>query len=285
VLKSFGTEEQKKTFLTPLAKGEVIGCFCLSEPEAGSDASNQHTKVDRDGDDYVINGTKNWITNGAEARYAIVFAQLDAEKRHKGINAFIVDTKSAGFRIGKLEDKLGIRASSTVSIHFENCRVPASQRLGEDGDGFKIAMMTLDGGRIGIAAQAIGIARAAYEKALAYSKERETFGKPIAKHQAIQFMLADMAMRIDAAQLLTARAAIKKGKGEKYTKEAAIAKLFASETAMWVTNKAIQIHGGNGYVTEYHVERHYRDAKITEIYEGTSEIQRLVIAGQIIGKL
>lgn len=274
----FGTDAQKKEFLPPMASGEAIGCFCLTEPQAGSDPASMKTTAVRENDFYILNGTKNFITNGAEARFAIVFAVTDKAKGHKGLSAFIVDAKSAGFRVGKLEEKLGIRASSTAEIHFENCRVPVSQRLKEEGDGFKIAMVTLDSGRIGIAAQAVGIARAAYERAVAYAKEREQFGSPIARFQAIQFMIADMATRIDAARLLAVRAAMKKDRKERFTKEAAMAKLFASETAMWVTSKAIQIHGGYGYCNEYQVERHYRDAKITEIYEGTSEIQRLVIA-------
>lgn len=274
----FGTEEQKKEFLTPMASGKVIGCYCLTEPQAGSDAGSLKTSAKRDGDYYILNGTKNFITNGAEAKYATVFAVTDKAKGSKGITAFIVDTKTSGFRVGKLEQKLGIRASSTAEIHFENCRVPAANRLGEEGGGFKIALITLDSGRIGIAAQAVGIARAAFERAVAYAKERVQFGKPIAEHQAIQFMIADMSTRIEAARLLGFRAAMKKDKGERFSKEAAMAKLFSSETAMFVTAKAIQVHGGYGYCSEYQVERHYRDAKITEIYEGTSEIQRIVIA-------
>lgn len=274
----FGTDEQKKEFLTQIASGKSLGCYCLSEPEAGSDPVSMKTVAKREKAFYILNGTKNFITNGKEARYAIVFAITDKTKAHKGITAFIVDAKSSGYKVGKLEDKLGIRASSTAQIHFENCKVPISQKLGEEGDGFKVAMTALDSGRIGIAAQAIGIARAAYERALNYSKEREQFGVPISQHQAIQFMLADMATRIDAARLLAVRAAMKKDNREKFSKEASMAKLFASETAMWVTSKAIQVHGGYGYCNEYQVERHYRDAKITEIYEGTSEIQRMVIA-------
>ncbi|MFC2075013.1 acyl-CoA dehydrogenase family protein, partial [Bdellovibrionota bacterium] len=224
------------------------------------------------------------ITNGAEAKTAIVFAMTDKEKRHKGISAFIVDADTEGYRIGKLEDKLGIRGSSTAQIHLENCRIPASQLLASEGDGFKVAMATLDGGRISIAGQALGIARAAFERAVDYSKERVQFGKPIAKLQAIQFMIADMATKIDAARLLTMRAAMKKAKGERHSKDSAMAKIAASEAAMWVASKAIQIHGGYGYCNEYQVERNYRDAKITEIYEGTSEVQRLVVASQVLGK-
>lgn len=274
----FGNDYQRKEFLTPMASGKVLGCFCLTEPQAGSDPAGMRTIATREKDSYILNGTKNFITNGAEARYAIVFAITDKSKGHKGISAFVVDAKSSGFRVGKLEQKMGIRASSTAEIHFENCRIPASNRLGEEGDGFKIAMVTLDSGRIGISAQAIGIARAAFERSVNYAKEREQFGKPIADFQAIQFMIADMAIKIDAARLLAVRAAMKKDNGERFTKEAAMAKVFASEAATWVTAKAIQVHGGYGYCNEYQVERHYRDAKITEIYEGTSEIQRIVIA-------
>jgi butyryl-CoA dehydrogenase len=274
----FGTEEQKKRYLVPIARGEKIGCYCLSEPNAGSDSANQQTSAVLQGDKWVLNGTKNFITNGKEAHTAIVFASNDREKRHRGITAFIVDTENPGWKITKLEKKLGINASSTAQIVLEDCQVPKENVLGEVGGGFKVAMHTLDGGRIGIATQALGIARAALEESIQYAKQREAFGQPIASLQAIQFMIADMATRIDAARLLVWRAASLKDKGLRMSKEASMAKLFASETAMWVTTKAIQVHGGYGYIKDYPVERHFRDAKITEIYEGTSEIQRLVIA-------
>ncbi|MEW6057591.1 MAG: acyl-CoA dehydrogenase [Bdellovibrionota bacterium] len=276
-LLEFGTEEQKKKYLTPLAKGEKLGCFALSEPASGSDAAGLKTIAKKEGDTYVLNGTKNFITNGKEAEICVLFATLDASKGHKGVTAFILEKGMPGFTIGKLEDKLGITASSTAQLHLENVKVPAANRLGEEGKGFRIALATLDGGRIGIAAQALGIASAAFEASKKFAKEREAFGKPIANLQGIQWHIADMATRLDAARLLTWRAAAKKDSGERYTREAAMAKLYASEMAMWLTTKAIQVHGGYGYIKEYPVERHFRDAKITEIYEGTSEIQRLVI--------
>ncbi|MGH7790921.1 MAG: acyl-CoA dehydrogenase [Thermodesulfobacteriota bacterium] len=278
----FGTEEQKKKYLTPLAKGEKLGCFSLSEPAAGSDAGSIRTTAIRKGDYYIINGTKNWVTNGPEADIIVLFTSVDLSKKHRGITAFIVEKETPGIIVGKKEDKLGIKASGTSQLIFEGCRVPAQNRLGEEGEGFKIAMQTLDGGRIGIATQAVGIAQAAFEEAVRYSRERESFGKQISKFQAIQFMLADMATRIEAARLLVWQAARMKDRKMKFTKQSAMAKVFAAETAMWVTTKAIQIHGGYGYTTDYPVERHFRDAKITEIYEGTSEIQRIVIANEVL---
>lgn len=277
-LLAFANEEQKKKYLAPIASGSKMGCFGLSEPGNGSDAGAARTTAKRDGDYYVINGTKNFITNGKEAEIILVFASTDPSKGNKGITAFILENTMKGYSVGKLEDKLGISASSTAQLHFDNVRVPVANRLGDEGQGFKIAMMTLDGGRIGIAAQALGIASAALEASKKFAKEREAFGSPIAKLQAIQFHIADMSTRLDAARLLTWRAAVKKDSGERYTREAAMAKLAASEAAMWITTKAIQVHGGYGYCREYPVERHFRDAKITEIYEGTSEIQRLVVA-------
>lgn len=276
-LEMFGSEQQKATILKQLASGEKLGCFALSEPGNGSDAAALRTVARKEGDGYVINGTKNFITNGKEADYCVVFATQDASKGSKGITAFVVDTKVPGFSVGKLEDKLGITGSSTAQLHFDNVKVDAASRLGEEGQGFKIAMATLDGGRIGIAGQALGIASAALEAAKKFAMERQAFGAPIAKLQGIQWHIADMATRLDAARLLTWRAAALKDAGERYTREAAMAKLAASEAAMWITTKAIQVHGGYGYVKEYPVERHFRDAKITEIYEGTSEIQRVVI--------
>jgi alkylation response protein AidB-like acyl-CoA dehydrogenase len=281
-LQAFGTEEQKEKYLKPLASGEKIGAFCLSEPEAGSDATFQQTKAEDKGDHYLLNGTKNWITNGNSASTYLVFAQTHPEKGHKGINVFIVERGMEGFTIGPKEDKLGIRGSDTHSLQFNDVKVPKENRIGEDGFGFKFAMKTIEGGRIGIAAQALGIAAGAYELALNYSKERKTFGKPISDHQAIQFKLADMATDIEAARLLVLKAAWLKDQQLPYTKLAAMAKLFASEVAMKTTIEAVQIHGGYGYVKEYHVERLMRDAKITQIYEGTSEIQRIVIAREIL---
>ncbi len=278
----FGTDSQKKKFLVPLARGEKLGCFCLSEPGTGSDAAAQKTVATKKGNEWILNGTKNFITNGPQADIAIIFAMSDKSKGHRGISAFIVEKDTQGYSIGKIEKKMGIRGSSTSQIILEDCRIPAENMLGGEGDGFKIAMATLDGGRVGIAAQALGIARGAYEDALQYAKQREAFGQPIANFQGIQWMLADMAVRIDAARLLIWRAAMLKQQGERYTKEAAMAKLFASETAMWTVTKAVQIHGGYGYIKDYRVERFFRDAKITEIYEGTSEIQRNVIAREII---
>ncbi len=280
-LMKYGNEEQKKEYLTPLARGEKLGCFALSEPNAGSDAARQQTTAVQEGDYFILNGTKNFITNGKEANIAIVFAMTDKTKGHKGISAFIVPTNEKGFIISRLEHKLGIRASSTAQITLEDLRLPKKNLLGNTGDGFKIAMSTLDGGRIGIASQALGIARAAMEESIEFAKQREAFGQLIHNFQAIQWMIADMATKLDSARLLTLRAAYLKDKKVRFTKEAAMAKLFAAETAMWITTKAIQIHGGYGYTTDYPVERHFRDAKITEIYEGTSEIQRLVIAANM----
>ncbi|MBN2360467.1 MAG: acyl-CoA dehydrogenase [Deltaproteobacteria bacterium] len=281
----FGNAEQKKLWLQPYASGDKLGCFALTEPGNGSDAGAARTTATRDGDSYRIEGQKAWITNAHEADAAIVFATTDRALKHKGISAFLVPMDAQGVSVGKHEDKLGIRASSTAVITLDDCRLPAANLLGEPGLGFKIAMATLDGGRIGIAAQALGIARAAFEAARDYAKERQAFGAPIATLQAIQFMLADMATQIDAARLLTYRAAALKDRGVRYTKESAMAKLHASETAMAVATKAIQIFGGNGYVREYPVERHFRDAKITEIYEGTSEIQRVVIAANVLKEI
>ena len=279
---SFGSEEQKRKYLVPLASGEHLGCFGLTEPEAGSDAGSQKTTAVRDGSHYVLNGTKNFITNATQADTCILFAMTDKEKKQKGITAFIIDLKSQGITIGKKEVKLGICASATASIILEDVKIPAANVLGNEEEGFKIAMRTLDGGRIGIAAQAIGIARASLEDSLAYAKERKQFGQPIANFQAIQWMLADMATEIDAARMLTYRAAWRKDRNLRYTKESAMAKLYASEAAMRASVKGIQIHGGYGYIREYPAERHFRDAKITEIYEGTSEIQRLVIASDLV---
>ena len=281
-LETFGTEEQKQKYLTPLASGKIHGGFCLSEPEAGSDATSQRTKAEDKGDHYILNGTKNWITNGNSGSVFLVMAQTHPELRHKGINCLIVEKEMPGFQVGKKEDKLGIRGSDTHSIMFTDVKVPKANRIGEDGFGFKFAMGVLNGGRIGIAAQALGIAAGAYELALKYSKERKTFGKAICEHQAIQFKLADMATKIDAARLLVWNAAILKDQNKDFVKAAAMAKLFASQTAMEITVEAIQIHGGFGYVKEYHVERMMRDAKITQIYEGTTEIQKMVIGREIL---
>lgn len=281
-VEAYGSEEVKQKFLTKLATGEMIGGFCLSEPEAGSDATSQRTTAQDKGDYYLLNGTKNWITNGKKAGAYVVIAQTDREAAHRGINAFIVDASSEGITTGVKEDKLGIRASDTSSVMFSDVKVPKENRLGPDGFGFKYAMKTLDGGRIGIGAQALGIAAGAYELALAYSHERSAFGKPINQHQAVSFKLADMAMEIEAARMMVYRAAWLKDQGKDYATAAAMAKLFASEVAMKSTVEAIQVHGGYGYVKEYHVERLMRDAKITQIYEGTSEIQRLVIARSVI---
>jgi butyryl-CoA dehydrogenase len=281
-LVKFANEEQKQQWLVPLASGKKLGCFMLSEPEAGSDAAAQTTVATRDGDHYVIQGTKNWITNGPQADTGILFTMTDRAQGHRGITAFIIDMNAEGVRRGHKDDKLGIRASHSCQIFFDDHRVPVSQRLGEEGLGFKVAMATLDCGRIGIAAQALGIARGAFEAAATYACERRTFGKRIIDHQAVAFMLADMEVQIEAARLLTWRAAAAKMAGRRHTKESAMAKLMASEVANAVAKNAIQVHGGNGYVTEYPVERFFRDAKITEIYEGTSEIQRLVIANSIL---
>ena len=281
-LEKYCNEEQKMKYLVPLAKGEVIGAFCLSEPEAGSDATSQKTTAIDKGDYYLLNGTKNWITNGGTASTYIVIAQTDIEKGHKGINAFIVEKGWAGFDIGPKEKKMGIRGSDTHSLLFNDVKVPKENRIGADGFGFNFAMAVLNGGRIGIASQALGIATGAYELALKYSQERKSFGKEIFKHQAIAFKLADMATQISAARLLCLNAATQKDEGKDISQSGAMAKLFASQTAMDVTIEAVQIHGGNGYVAEYHVERMMRDAKITQIYEGTSEIQRIVISRTLI---
>lgn len=281
----YGSAFLKDQWLLPFAKGEKLGCYALSEPGNGSDAAAAKTTAQKDGDAYVLNGTKAWITNGYEAEAAIVFATTDKAAGHKGISAFVVPINTKGVSLGKKEEKLGIRASSTCNLIFEDCRLSSQFLLGEEGQGFKIAMMTLDGGRIGIAAQAVGIAQAAFEAAVAYAQERVAFGAPIATLQAIQIKIADMALKIEASRLLTWKAAVMKSQGQKISKEAAMAKLMASETATFVAHQAIQIFGGNGYVTEYPVERHYRDARITEIYEGTSEIQRLVIAQNAMKEL
>ncbi|HTN08179.1 acyl-CoA dehydrogenase [Agriterribacter sp.] len=286
-LEKYGTEAQKGQYLMPLAQGKkngelYIGAFLLSEPEAGSDATSQHTIAEDKGDHYIINGTKNWITNGGTASVYLVIAQTDASKGSKGINTFIVEKTTPGITVGPKENKLGIRGSDTHSIMFQDVKIPKQNRMGKDGFGFSFAMKTLAGGRIGIAAQALGIASGAYERAVEYAKQRKAFGKEIAQHQAIQFKLADMATRIEAARLLCLRAAWEKDNGDDYTLSSSMAKVFASETAMWVTTEAVQIHGGYGYVKEYHVERLMRDAKITQIYEGTSEVQRIVIGRGIL---
>ncbi|NME67579.1 acyl-CoA dehydrogenase [Flammeovirga aprica] len=281
-LEKFGSEEQKQKYLPRLCSGEAIGAFCLSEPEAGSDATSQVTEAIDKGDHYLLNGTKNWITNGNSASIYLVIAQTDREKGHRGINCLIVEKGMEGFVVGKKEDKLGIRGSDTHMLSFTDVKVPKENRVGEDGFGFKFAMGTLNGGRIGIAAQALGIAAGAYELALKYSKERKTFGKPISEHQAIAFKLADMATKIEAARHLVYKAAWLKDEGEDYSEASAMAKLYASEVAMDVTVEAVQVHGGYGYVKEYHVERLMRDAKITQIYEGTSEIQKIVISRSIL---
>lgn len=281
-LEKYGTEDQKNKYLTPLASGEKLGAFCLSEPEAGSDATSQHTTAIDMGDHYLLNGTKNWITNGGSASTYLVIAQTDVAKGHKGINVLIVEKGTQGFTIGPKENKLGIRSSDTHSLMFSDVKVPKENRIGEDGFGFKFAMETLDGGRIGIAAQALGIAGGAFELSVNYSKERKTFGKPISEHQVIAFKLADMATQIDAARLLVLKSAWLKDQHQPYAQASAMAKLFASETAMNTTIEAVQIHGGYGFVKEYHVERLMRDAKITQIYEGTSEIHRMVISRQVL---
>lgn len=281
-INEYGTEDQKQKFLIPLATGKKLGAFALSEPEAGSDATNQRTMAVRDGDFYVLNGIKNWITNGLNADYVLVIAATDPAKGAHGISAFIVEKGMAGFTAGKKERKLGIRSSDTVSLAFQDVRVPLENRIGEEGFGFKFAMKTLDGGRIGIASQAVGIAQASFDAAVKYAKERKAFDQPIAHLQAIQFKLADMATEIDAARLLTLQAAAMKDSGKRFTQHAAMAKLFASKTAVKCALEAIQIHGGYGYIREYNVERYLRDAKITEIYEGTSEIQRIVIARSLL---
>ena len=281
-IEKYCNEEQKQKYLIPLAKGEVIGAFCLSEPEAGSDATSQKTTAIDMGDHYLMNGTKNWITNGNTASTYIVIAQTDIEKGHKGINAFIVERGWAGFEVGVKEKKMGIRGSDTHSLMFTDVKVPKENRIGADGFGFNFAMAVLNGGRIGIASQALGIATGAYELSLKYSQERKAFGKEIFKHQAIAFKLADMATQIMAAKMLVLKAAWERDEGKDISQSGAMAKLFASQTAMDTTIEAVQIHGGNGYVSEYHVERMMRDAKITQIYEGTSEIQRIVISRTLV---
>jgi len=278
----FGTDEQKRKFLLPFARGEKIGCYALTEPQAGSNAAALATKAVRKGDKYVINGTKAWITNGGSADAAIVYVNTQPEKGEKGITALVVEKGTPGFAVGKEEKKLGINATACTELSFSDCEVPAGNRIGEEGEGYKVALSTLDGGRIGIGAQATGIAQGAFEAALSYAKQRQAFGHPIADFQAIQFMLADMSTEIEAARLLVRRAAWKQDSGARFSMEAAIAKLFASEMSTRVAHKAIQIHGGYGYSREYPVERAYRDARITEIYEGTSEIQRLVIAAWVL---
>ena len=281
-LETFGSEEQKQKYLVPLAKGEKIGAFCLSEPEAGSDATSQRTTAIDQGDHYLLNGTKNWITNGSSASTYIVIAQTDVEAGHRGINVFIIERGMEGFVVGAKEDKMGIRGSDTHTLMFNDVKVPKENRIGEDGFGFKFAMKVLSGGRIGIAAQALGIAAGALELSTAYSKERKAFGKEIFKHQAIAFKLADMATEIEAARLLVYRSALDKDNGRSYDQSSAMAKLYASKVAMEQTVEAVQIHGGYGFVKEYHVERLMRDAKITQIYEGTSEVQKIVISRNIL---
>ena len=278
----FGTEEQKQKFLVPYARGEKIGCYALTEPQAGSNAAALRTKAERKGDAYVINGTKAWITNGGAADAALVYINTQPEKGEKGITALLVEKGTRGFAVGKEEKKLGVHATACTELSFTDCEVPVGNRIGNEGEGYKVALSTLDGGRIGIASQATGIAQGAFEASLSYAQQRQAFGHPISDFQAIQFMLADMATEIDAARLLTRRAAWKQDSGARFTMEASIAKLFASEMSTRVAHKAIQIHGGYGYSSEYPVERAYRDARITEIYEGTSEIQRLVIAAWVL---
>ncbi|HEX3178740.1 MAG TPA: acyl-CoA dehydrogenase [Methylomirabilota bacterium] len=278
----YGTDAQRARFLKPVASGHALGCFALTEPEAGSDARNQRTLAVRDGGDYVITGRKMFISTGREASFVLVFAQTDAERAHRGISAFVVEKGTPGLSVSKTEDKLGIRASDTAELVFDGCRVPVANRIGEEGKGFHIALATLDGGRIGIAAQAVGIAAGAYDRSVAYARERKAFGVPIGQHQMVQWMIADMATAIDGARLITLKAATLKDAGKPYTKEASMAKLFAAETAMKVATDAVQIHGGYGYIREAEVERYFRDAKITQIYEGTSQIQKLVIAREVL---
>jgi butyryl-CoA dehydrogenase len=279
-----GTPGQRERYLRPAATFQRIGAFCLSEPQAGSDAAAQRTRAERDGDHYVVNGAKNFISSGGVADFLIVFCVTDPEARprHRGISCLLIDSDTPGFSAGKPEEKLGIRAANTSALSFEDCRVPVSNLLGEEGQGFRLAMEVLDAGRIGIASQALGIAQASLEASRDFALQREQFGKPLAEHEAIQFMLADMGTRTEAARLLTLKAAVKKHRKEKYGLEAAMAKLYAAETAMWCAYKAVQIHGGYGYVREYNVERYFRDAKITEIYEGTSEVQRIIIARHLL---
>jgi len=283
----FGTDEQKKSFITPIASGKAIGAYSLTEPMSGSDAGTMKSRAVRDGDSYVLNGRKSWVTSGPVAKYVVVFMMTDPDKKQKGISAFLVEAGTPGFSTGKKEPKLGIRASATSELLFEDCRIPAANRLGEEGEGFKIAMTVLDAGRIGIASQSLGIAEAAYEASVAYAREREAFGQPIGEFQGISFRIADMKTRIEAARLLIYNAALAKERskttGERYTMQSSMAKLFASETAMFCAHAAVQIHGGMGYSKELPVERYFRDAKITEIYEGTSEIQRLVISRSELG--
>jgi alkylation response protein AidB-like acyl-CoA dehydrogenase len=281
-IEHFGTEEQKERFLRPLATGRAVGAYSLTEPHSGSDAGNMRTLAVRDGDEYVVNGRKSWVTSGPVADYVLTFVTTNVNGDHRDTMCLIVDATTPRFARGKTEPKLGIRASATCELTFDDCRVPVANRLGAEGEGFKIALTILDKGRIGIAAQALGIGRAAFEAALAYAKERRAFGQAVADFQAIQFMLADMATKLDAARLLTLRAALTKDSGQRYTRESSMAKLFASEAAHWVVDKALQIHGGMGYSKELPVERYYRDQRITEIYEGTSEIQRHVIARSIL---
>ena len=279
---TFGSDEQRARFLKPVASGHAIGCFALTEPQAGSDASNQATTARRDGDHYVITGRKLFITSGREASFALVFAQTDRAQAHRGISAFVIEKGTPGFSVSKTEDKLGIRASDTAELVFEECRVPAANRLGEEGQGFRIALTAIDGGRIGIAAQAVGIAAGAYERAVAYARERKAFGVAIGEHQMVQWMLADMATAIEGGRLLCLQAATRKDRGVSFTKQAAMAKLFCAEMAMKVTTDAIQVHGGYGFIKDYEVERYFRDAKITALYEGTSQIQKLVIAREVL---
>ncbi len=281
-LEEYGNEEQKEKYLKPLARGEITGAFLLSEPEAGSDATSQRTTAPVAGDHYLLNGTKNWITNGSTASVYLVMAQTDKEKGHRGINTLIVERDTPGVSVAPHENKMGMRSSDTVSVMFTDVKVPLENRLGDDGFGFKFAMKTLDGGRIGIASQALGLASGALERAVKYSKERKAFGTEIANHQAIAFMLADMAIKVEVSRDLCLKAAWLKDQGKSYSTASAYAKVFASEAAMWVTTKAVQIHGGYGYVKEYHVERMMRDAKLTEIYEGTSEIMRIVISRDLL---
>ncbi|MBW3581626.1 MAG: acyl-CoA dehydrogenase [Euryarchaeota archaeon] len=281
-LYTFGDEEQHKKWLTPHLKGEKLGAYGLSEPGAGSDVAAMKTRAEKKGDSYVLNGQKSWITNGGHADSYVVFAKTDPEKKHRGISAFLLAKDTPGFTCGKPEDKLGIRASSTTTLHFDNVEVPEDQRIGDEGIGFKIAMQTLDGGRLGIASQATGIAQAAFDHALSYAKERKQFGQAIGRFQAIQGKLADMAMKLEASRMLTYRACDLRDRKEPHSKEAAMAKLYASEAAMSITREAVQVYGGNGYMSEFPLERYMRDAKITEIYEGTSEIQRIVIARRLL---
>jgi alkylation response protein AidB-like acyl-CoA dehydrogenase len=282
-IRKYGTDAQRERFLRPVASGHEIGCFALTEPQAGSDATNQHTVALRSGDEYVVNGRKVFVTNGREASMALVAVQTDSTKGSHGISTLLIEKSRPGFLVPKTEDKLGIRASDTAELVFEDCRVPVENRLGEEGHGFKIAMASLDGGRIGIAAQALGLAVGAYERAIAYARERKSFGVPIGQHQMVQWMLADMATAIDGARLLIWQAAWLKDQGRPFSTQSAMAKLFAAETAMKVTTDAVQVHGGYGFIKEYEVERFFRDAKITQIYEGTSQIQKLVIARAVLG--